>query len=362
MSSKDRAQAIIDNTVDAIITINEFGIIQSFNRSAEHIFQYPEYEVLGQNVKMLMPEAFAKHHDHYLQNYLNTGEAHIIGIGREVIAVRKNGETFPADLAVSRISHRDKIVFVGMIRDISERKRNEQLKKDFISTMNHELRTPLTSISGSLALIASGTMGAMPEPAVGLLNIARNNVNRLGRLINELLDMDKILSGKMALELKVHDVLPLIERTVKDIDTQIQSKQLRALIRTPDPSLKIRVDGERFSQVLLNFLSNAIKFAPQNSALQIDLSLQASTVRVAVSDEGPGIPDNFRSQLFQKFSQVDSSDTKSKGGTGLGLAISKGLAEAMGGQIGYEPSASGGACFFVEFPLCTDSEDTQANC
>lgn len=127
--------------------------------------------------------------------------------------------------------------------------------------MNHELRTPLTSISGSLALIASGTMGAMPEPAVGLLNIARNNVNRLGRLINELLDMDKILSGKMALELKVHDVLPLIERTVKDIDTQIQSKQLRALIRTPDPSLKIRVDGERFSQVLLNFLSNAIKFA-----------------------------------------------------------------------------------------------------
>ncbi|MBK8971789.1 MAG: PAS domain S-box protein [Hahellaceae bacterium] len=314
IESKDRAQAIIDNTVDAIITINEFGVIQSFNHSAEDIFQYPEAEVLGQNVKMLMPESFAREHDQYLRNYLDSGEAHIIGIGREVSAVRKNGDVFPADLAVSRISHRDKIVFVGMIRDISERKRNEQLKKDFISTMNHELRTPLTSISGSLALIASGTMGVVPEKAVELLNIARNNVNRLGRLINELLDMDKILSGKMTFTLSVCDVQVLVGRTVKDIESQIGQKKLTTEIQAPQDTLRIRVDAERLSQILLNFLSNAIKFAPASSMLRINLSREDANIRISVSDEGPGIPDSFHTQLFQKFAQVDSSDTKSKGG------------------------------------------------
>jgi PAS domain S-box-containing protein len=352
IESKDRAQAIIDNTVDAIITINELGVIQSFNHSAEDIFQYPEAEVLGQNVKMLMPESFAREHDQYLRNYLDSGEAHIIGIGREVSAVRKNGDVFPADLAVSRISHRDKIVFVGMIRDISERKRNEQLRKDFISTMNHELRTPLTSISGSLALIASGTMGVVPEKAVELLNIARNNVNRLGRLINELLDMDKILSGKMTFTLSVCDVQALVGRTVKDIESQIGQKKLTTEIQAPQDTLRIRVDAERLSQILLNFLSNAIKFAPASSTLRINLSREDANIRIAVSDEGPGIPDSFHAQLFQKFAQVDSSDTKSKGGTGLGLAISKELTEAMGGKIGYLRAPSGGACFYVEFPEC----------
>ena len=234
------------DTVDAIITINEFGIIQSFNRSAEHIFQYPEYEVLGQNVKMLMPEAFCKaSRSLFAELSQHRRSAHHRHRSRGD-HVRKNGETFPADLAVSRISHRDKIVFVGMIRDISERKRNEQLKRFYLHDEPRVTYT-LTSISGSLALIASGTMGAMPEPAVSLLNIARNNVNRLGRPEStNCWTWIRSCRAKWP-ELKVHDVLPLIERTVKDIDTQIQSKQLRALIRTPDPSLKIRVDGERFS-------------------------------------------------------------------------------------------------------------------
>ncbi len=241
--------------------------------------------------------------------------------------------------------------FFSLGTDITELKRIDRMKTEFVSTVSHELRTPLTSIRGSLGLISGGVAGELPEAVKSLVAIAKSNCERLIRLINDMLDSEKIESGKLRLNLQVAEIKPLLQQALAANEGFAAQHQVKLRLRASDAALQARIDSDRLMQVMTNLLSNALKFSPAGSTVEVMLSRTARQLRVEVSDQGPGIPEAFRSRIFQKFSQADSSDTRQKGGSGLGLNISRGLIESMGGSIGFNRNAGGaGTTFFFELP------------
>ena len=240
----------------------------------------------------------------------------------------------------------------GTYMDISERKSLDDLKGEFVSTVSHELRTPLTSIRGALGLVVAEALGPVPAQAKQILSIAHKNALRLGYLVDDLLDMEKLLAGKMQLVLETQPLMPLIEQALESVAAYAQEYQVRMVLRERLDGAQVAVEAVRLQQVLSNFLSNAAKFSPQGSEVLLRVHyVGESSVRVEVIDHGPGIPAEFHKRIFQKFAQADSSDTRKKGGTGLGLAISKELIERMQGRIGFISVPGQGATFFFELPL-----------
>ncbi len=238
----------------------------------------------------------------------------------------------------------------GTLMDLTERKRVEQMKNDFVSTVSHELRTPLTSISGALGLIVGGALGAAPPAMQQMLEIAYRNSLRLGHLINDLLDMEKIAAGKMSFELREHSLGDLLEESRASNQALCEQHGVRCTLEHPTDVL-VWVDGLRLQQVLGNFLSNAVKFTPEGGEIRLHSSLRGTKVRISVTDQGPGIPEAFRSRVFEKFAQADASDSRQKSGTGLGLAITKELIERMGGTVGFDCVPGQGTTFWCELPI-----------
>jgi signal transduction histidine kinase/DNA-binding response OmpR family regulator len=227
-----------------------------------------------------------------------------------------------------------------------------RMQREFISTVSHELRTPLTSIRGSLGLLVSGAVGVVPERAQPLLRIAKNNCERLVLLINDLLDSEKIDSGNMRFDMVMQPLQPLIQQALSM--TQAFADQYQVSLRSDcsDTPVWVTVDSDRMLQVLINLISNACKFSSPGAEVLIQMQVQDDNrTRVAVIDRGPGIPVAFRSRIFQKFSQADSSDTRVKGGTGLGLSISQALIQHMHGEIGFISEVGQGSEFFFVLPF-----------
>ncbi len=235
-------------------------------------------------------------------------------------------------------------------QDITERQQMEQLKRDFVSTVSHELRTPLTSISGALALVLSGCLGSVPEQGHTMLKLANNNCQRLTHLINDLLDIEKLSAGMMQFDLQPQDVLALVRQSVAENNQYGHDREVRLQFDAamPDEMVFIKVDKLRFAQLMANLISNAVKFSPKGSVVQISVLRQQQQIRVQVQDQGPGIPDEFKAVIFQRFSQANNGVTQ-KGGSGLGLALSRQLAESMQGSIGFDSIPGQGACFYLLF-------------
>jgi PAS domain S-box-containing protein len=473
--SESRLHAVIDNIADGIITLDQFGQIVSINRAAVRIFGFLPEEVIGQNVKVLMPTVYHQAHDSYLQNFRNTGKTRVIGVDREVTGRRKDGSLFSMELTVNEMWLNGERAFAGIIRDITERreqerklrestallqavmsstssfvyvrdldgrfmyvnreyekvfglapgvalgktiaqlfdpdvarrkhkrdvalkagdvstrledeltlddsrtylvvssplfnergqmyascgvgtditerKKAEQLKNEFISTVSHELRTPLTSIRGSLGLLNGGVAGELPERARGLVTIANNNCERLVRLINDILDIEKIESGNMRFELTPQRMLPLVEQALAATQDYAAQFQVRFELHAPAPELLVAADADRIVQVIVNLLSNAAKFSPAGSTVQVELRRQGGCARLSVRDRGLGIEQEFRERIFQKFAQADSSNTRQKGGTGLGLSISRAIVERHQGRIDFDSVPGEGSEFYFELPL-----------
>jgi PAS domain S-box-containing protein len=239
----------------------------------------------------------------------------------------------------------------GTIQDISERKHIEKMRDEFISTVSHELRTPLTSISGALSLMVNGVMGEFPEKLSSMLQIAHKNSQRLSFLINDLLDMEKILAGKLKFNIERLPLAPLLKLAVDSNMGAGIERMISISIDNPHQDIHIAVDTQRMLQVLSNVISNAIKYSPNHGHIQLTVRQDQTRVRITIIDQGPGIPAEFQSRIFQKFAQADSSDTRQRGGTGLGLAISKELIEAMHGNLSFSSVYGQGASFFVDLPV-----------
>lgn len=345
-------RAIFESVLDAIIIIDEKGLIRSVNPATVSVFGYDVEEMLGRNVNMLMPEPYRSSHDGYLSRYLATGDARIIGKGREVTGLRKNGATFPMELSVSEAFTRKERLFTGLVRDISERKRAEIAKAEFISTVSHELRTPMTAIQGALNLVNSGALGEIPTEAKEMTEVAEQSARRLVRLINDILDIERIGAGKLRLVMARLDLAALIERAVQEMADLARRQMVAMRVDDRLPGARVQADPDRLLQVITNLLSNACKFSPEGGKVEIVIARgPRDRARISVIDQGPGIPEAFRSRLFDRFAQADSSDSRAKGGTGLGLAITKELTELMGGEIGFASRAGQGSTFFVDIPL-----------
>jgi PAS domain S-box-containing protein len=243
---------------------------------------------------------------------------------------------------------------VGILDDITARKeesyRVERLKDEFVATVSHELRTPLTSIAGALSLLVGNAAGTLPDSAVRLITIAHGNSQRLVRLVNSILDIEKIESGKVVFVLKRIDVRSLVEQSIEANRAFAEGYGVRLRLETKAAAGEIRGDPDWLVQVVTNLLSNAIKFSPPGAEVVIGIERRSSTVVVSVRDHGPGIPEDFKPRIFEKFAQADVSDTRQKGGTGLGLSIVKQIVMRLGGEVGFADAPGGGTIFHLELP------------
>lgn len=241
--------------------------------------------------------------------------------------------------------------WVWSFRDITERRKVERLKNEFVSMVSHELRTPLTSIKGSLGLIAGGVVGTLPPQLKSLIDIALKNSERLVLLINDILDIEKIESGKMAFHIEPFELTPLVEQAIEANRSYGEQFNVTFVFTEKLPEVKVKADSDRIMQVITNLLSNAAKFSPPNETVTVAIKRNNNNlIRLEVTDRGNGIPEAFRSRIFQKFAQADSSDTRQKGGSGLGLSICRAIIERLGGKIDFTTEINVGTTFYFDLP------------
>jgi signal transduction histidine kinase len=250
----------------------------------------------------------------------------------------------------------------GLLRALRyavERKRLDRLKDEFVSTVSHELRTPMTSISGSLGLLVGGVAGVLPDSATRLLGIAHANCQRLVRLINDILDIQKLEAGRVPFHLKRIDVRSLIEQTVEAMRGFAEGYGVRLRLDASSMSAEVNVDTDRLTQVVTNLLSNAIKFSPPEQEVLVGVVRRGGSAVISVQDHGNGIPDEFKPHVFEKFAQADGTDARLKGGTGLGLSIVKQIVLQLGGQVSFDDGPDGGTIFNVELPEWEEARDAK---
>jgi PAS domain S-box-containing protein len=338
-----RERAVFEAAMDGILVVNGRGVIERGNPAAERLFGRGPGELVGRSVFDLMNPASAER----IRPILAGGpEAYSSGLRREAAGVRQDGSTFPMEISFAALKSSDDGVLL-FVRDISERREVERMKDEFISTVSHELRTPLTSIAGSLGLVASGAAGPLPEKAARLISIAQANSQRLVRLINDVLDLEKIESGKLPFNFQELDLGDVAERAVEGVRGYADQLGVELKLDRNGPA-RVRGDADRLVQVITNLLSNAAKYSPRGEAVQVTVAREGEKVQLTVADRGPGVPEAFRDRIFTRFAQADSSDARGKSGTGLGLYIAKEIAERHGGRLWYE--TKGGAVFHLELP------------
>jgi signal transduction histidine kinase len=276
----------------------------------------------------------------------------LTGLDDEAMAVQALKEGAQDYLVKGQLETR---ALMRALRYASERKRMEWLKDDFVATVSHELRTPLTSISGSLGLLVGHWASTMPDSAARLLAIAHKNSQRLVRLINDILDIEKLEAGLNVFNFSRVDVRALINQTIEANRGFAESYDVRIRLCAGSMEAEVDADPDRLAQVVTNLLSNAIKFSPARSEVVIAVEKSSDVVRVSVRDHGPGVPPDFKQRIFERFAQADSTNSRQRGGTGLGLSIVKQIVERLHGEVGFDDAPGGGTIFYVDLPASDGS-------
>lgn len=392
-------QGIIDTAIDGIITIDDRGRVETINNSAAMQFGYQQSEIIGNNIKMLMPEPYHTEHDGYLHRYKVTKEPRIIGIGREVIGQRKDLSQFPFRLAVSEVILNDRIIYAGIIHDLSDIKSAEkelkdlnerleakvderttelekvvnqllemngklkesesnlnlalskekelnELKSRFVSMASHEFRTPLSTIMSSASLISKYTEEAQNEKRQKHVGRIKSAVTNLTGILNDFLSLSKIEEGKITVvreHLNLDDLCALVTDEVKGL-----LKKGQHIKHGHNDQVSIYTDKRILKNVLFNLISNAIKYSKEDAIIECKISTGVDVIQIDVIDAGIGIPENEQQYMFDRFFRASNVETIQ--GTGLGLNIVKRYVELLGGTISFKSTLGIGTTFTVIIP------------
>jgi PAS domain S-box-containing protein len=332
-----------------MIMINGAHKIMMVNTQTERLFGYSRNELMGRPADIILPARLRARHARYRARFIMHPENHM-GTGVDLFGRRKDGSEFPIDVRLNPIDSAEGLLVLSVIVDLTERDRAGRLKDEFVATVSHELRTPLTSIAGALGLLAGNAAGNLPEPAARLIAIACANSQRLVRLIDDILDIGKMESGRIVFDLKRVEVLSLVKQAIEANRGFADRYEVAIQLAPASEKAQVSADPDRLVQVVTNLLSNAIKFSPRGGNVVVSTEKQSDVIRISVRDHGGGIPDEFKPRVFEKFAQADASDKRQKGGSGLGLSILKSIVERLGGTVAFDDAPGGGTIFQVDLP------------
>jgi PAS domain S-box-containing protein len=355
--SNEMFRLAVEACPNGMVMTDAKGIIVMVNSEVEKLFGYARADLVGHSVAILVPERLRTSFAGHFRNFMLNPETRRMGPERELFGRRKDGVEIPLEVGLNPFAVGEELMVLSVIIDISQRKRHERLKDEFIATVSHELRTPLTSISASLGLLIGCWANALPESATRLLTIAHGNSQRLARLINDILDIQKMESGQLSFNLCRVNIVGLVERAIADSLRYASTYGVTIGIEVRSINTDAKVDPDRLVQVITNLLSNAIKFSPTSGSVEVVIENMMSDIRISVRDHGAGVPDDFKSLIFQKFALADATDNREKGGTGLGLSIVKQIVERLDGRVGFSDAPGGGTIFYVDLPAWNDDED-----
>lgn len=338
---KKRLNYILDNMNNGLIVVNKNAIIEYCNPAVEKLFLYEPSELLKQNINVILPDNVI------INNFAD-------GFNAQANGLRKNKTELPIEIKVSEVFINTGSSYLVDIYDISKHKEVERMKDEFISVISHELRTPLTSIQGSLGLICASSLDCLPQKMSGLINLAYRNTMRLTTLINDILYIKKIEADNTNIELETFDIIPIINNVLSNNTKQAEQNGLEFIFNAPtEDKFNIFANIEGYTQILTNLVSNAIKFSFPDNAIIIAVEKIDNKIRTLISNKGNKIPQEAKSEIFRKFLQLNSSDTRKPGGTGLGLCICKTLVEKFNGTIDFESTDDNTTTFYFDIPIST---------
>ncbi|HEX7820434.1 MAG TPA: CHASE3 domain-containing protein [Sphingobium sp.] len=344
-----RQDAIFNSAINAIILINPSGSIEIMNPAAERLFGYSATHLLRRDIATIVN--IAPGEGPFLDR-LGLGPQGLAEPYRPLIHARTaDGGTVPVEVALGLMPLEDGMHIVAVLSDVSEREKVERIKDQFLSTVSHELRTPLTSIVGSLGLLRAGAFDSLSDQSKRLVTIAENNANRLIRIVNDLLDAEKLQSGEMEFALANIDMAEVVTGAVEAMGGLAATRKVALRFDAPPDPVIVHGDRDRLIQVVGNLVSNAIKFSPEQEAVTLSVTVEGAGCRVAVADRGAGVPPELRDRLFTRFAQATGASTSATPGTGLGLSISRDIVHYHRGTIGFQDTAGGGTTFMVDLPL-----------
>ena len=387
-------KAIIENAIDGIITIDDRGSIETINPAACNLFQYTPGEVIGKNVSVLMPSPDRESHDGYIARYQRTKEAHIIGIGREVQGMRKDGSVFPFRLAVSEVQYSGRKIYTGFIHDMSREKEAEeklrdyatqleevveertrslketvlalqaakeevslslekekelgQLKSRFVSMASHEFRTPLSTIQLSAVLIEKYAAPHENANIVKHIGKVKNAVSNLTSILNDFLSLEKLEAGKVEPQFATFDLVKFAEEIIEEMQMIAKQKQVIVYQHTGTGST-VKLDATLLKNCILNLIGNAIKYSGENTFIEFNSEITDKQLIITIKDDGIGIPESDQKHLFEAFFRAHN--TGSIPGTGLGLNIVTRYARLMNGTVKFQSKVNKGTSFTISFPL-----------
>ena len=335
-ASEGRLRAIFDHAGEGILTVDPRGRVESANPFAARLWRVDADGLVGRPAADLLPD----------RTPVGSGT----GPARSVRGRRPDGTEFPAEVSESSMDLPDGARTLLLVRDVSEREALDRMKREFVSTVSHELRTPMTSIRGSLGILRSGLGGQLSERGVEMTDIAIRNTDRLIRLVSDILDVEKLATGRMDLEPRIVDLRELVRQAAEAGEPFAAEFGVKLVVEPFDEPAWIEVDPDRWLQVLDNLLSNAAKFSPAGARVDVEIEPRDDRVAVTVRDRGVGIPEAMRARIFERFGQVDATDSRRRGGSGLGLHIVRGIVERSGGTIELVSEPGAGSAFTVSVP------------